>query len=491
MTPSNLQIHFTPHPQKEELAMSYHNLTTHPGVPKSARTPLAATISVFLLAAVLTGGGIASAQGTIPSQQIYGQNILPGVIANYNPMWSPDGQWIAVATILKGLVIVPSAGGDYRTPVSLTRDYTYQDRVVKIKESVIGVGGFSADGRYVYITRSLFDEARDSIYFHDGGYGYHTSVMELERVDMNTGEIEVIADGVSVCKLSRSGRYLAYNLFGDLSGIMMKDLETGDTWKFSCSIDLCFTPDDRYIIFNSGDRRELYQMPIEGGTPVQLTSGNNGFLRYTAPEVSPDGKWLLYHYSDLTNTPPVTVTITDPDTSFVTYGWCPNTIIALNRETGEKFPLFPSDYMYGPSEARFSPDGKKISYILYSDTSDGNTWEVWVRDFTPGSLYTNGQTAVAEALPSGFSISGNYPNPFNPSTTISFSLPVTGTVSLAVYDITGRKVRDLVNGSLTRGAHSAVWNGLDSEGRAVSTGVYLSRLTMNGKSATNRMLLAK
>lgn len=106
---------------------------------------------------------------------------------------------------------------------------------------------------------------------------------------------------------------------------------------------------------------------------------------------------------------------------------------------------------------------------------------------------STGQTAVAETstLPVALELRGNYPNPFNPSTTISFSLPAPGKVNLTIYDITGRKVLDLVNGVLTAGLHGAVWDGHDSSGRAVSSGVYFSRLTWNGRTTANRMLLAK
>jgi ligand-binding sensor domain-containing protein len=95
------------------------------------------------------------------------------------------------------------------------------------------------------------------------------------------------------------------------------------------------------------------------------------------------------------------------------------------------------------------------------------------------------------ALPKGFAILGNSPNPFNPSTTISFTLPASGKANLTVYDITGRKVRTIFSGQMSAGVHSAVWNGRDEKGRAVSSGVYISRLE-SGKSAhAVKMLLVR
>ncbi len=88
-------------------------------------------------------------------------------------------------------------------------------------------------------------------------------------------------------------------------------------------------------------------------------------------------------------------------------------------------------------------------------------------------------------------MTGNHPNPFNPSTTISFVLPSSGKASLAVYDVTGRKVRELAVGTMTAGAHSAVWDGRDASGRAVSSGVYFARLSLDGAAVTHRMTLMK
>jgi flagellar hook assembly protein FlgD len=94
-------------------------------------------------------------------------------------------------------------------------------------------------------------------------------------------------------------------------------------------------------------------------------------------------------------------------------------------------------------------------------------------------------------VPGTFSLLPNYPNPFNPSTTISFSLPARGKVTLTVYDITGRKVRELISGQVNAGMHSVVWEGKDERGKGVSSGVYLSRLESDDKVITRKMLLMR
>ena len=85
----------------------------------------------------------------------------------------------------------------------------------------------------------------------------------------------------------------------------------------------------------------------------------------------------------------------------------------------------------------------------------------------------------------------NYPNPFNPSTTIGFIAPESGEVRLSVFNIKGQKVRDLHSGSMAKGHHTIIWDGLDDRGMAVSSGVFFVRIEMNGRSQAHKMVLMK
>ena len=83
-----------------------------------------------------------------------------------------------------------------------------------------------------------------------------------------------------------------------------------------------------------------------------------------------------------------------------------------------------------------------------------------------------------------------YPNPFNPETTISFSLPSSGKVRLDVYNLRGQLVRSLIDTRLEAGTHSVIWNGKDDSGRDSATGVYLFKLhTAQGNTVRKAMLL--
>ncbi len=85
-----------------------------------------------------------------------------------------------------------------------------------------------------------------------------------------------------------------------------------------------------------------------------------------------------------------------------------------------------------------------------------------------------------------FVLNGAYPNPFNPSTTLSYMLDSSSLVKLTVYDITGREVVALVDGFRDAGVHEVTF---DASGLA--SGVYIYRLTANGNTATAKMVLMK
>lgn len=95
-------------------------------------------------------------------------------------------------------------------------------------------------------------------------------------------------------------------------------------------------------------------------------------------------------------------------------------------------------------------------------------------------------------LPAAFGLAQNFPNPFNPSTVICFDVPAGGGfVTIRIYDVGGRLVRTLVNGLETAGRKSVAWNGRDTRGNMVATGVYFYRMTAPGFERTRKMVLLK
>jgi hypothetical protein len=105
-------------------------------------------------------------------------------------------------------------------------------------------------------------------------------------------------------------------------------------------------------------------------------------------------------------------------------------------------------------------------------------------------------TAVEEntpkvKVPKALGLDQNFPNPFNPSTTIKYELSEDTEVQLKVYTIRGKEVSTLVDGAQGAGAHSAHWNGRDDHGRKLSSGVYLYRLQVGENIVTKKMMLVK
>ena len=84
-----------------------------------------------------------------------------------------------------------------------------------------------------------------------------------------------------------------------------------------------------------------------------------------------------------------------------------------------------------------------------------------------------------------------YPNPFNPATTLAFTLKDAGRVELTVYDIRGRRVVEIHSGHLDSGRHEFHWQGKDSHGGQVASGVYFARLKISNELQVQRMLLLK
>ena len=96
-----------------------------------------------------------------------------------------------------------------------------------------------------------------------------------------------------------------------------------------------------------------------------------------------------------------------------------------------------------------------------------------------------------DIVPPEFSLKQNFPNPFNPTTTISYSLPETARVRLDIYNLKGQLVKKLIDSEMAAGPHSVVWNGKDGNDQAVASGVYFYRISSPNNTQTKRMLLMK
>ena len=94
-------------------------------------------------------------------------------------------------------------------------------------------------------------------------------------------------------------------------------------------------------------------------------------------------------------------------------------------------------------------------------------------------------------LPTEYRLRPNFPNPFNPSTQISFDLPASDNVKLQIFDVQGRLVNTLVDTKLDAGVYTFSWNGRDNDNKSISSGIYICTFQTNGFTASQKMVYVK
>jgi len=137
-----------------------------------------------------------------------------------------------------------------------------------------------------------------------------------------------------------------------------------------------------------------------------------------------------------------------------------------------------------------------IKFGHYWSDYSGTMFELLIDDVY---LFPLSEAGVVTAVPEEqslktspeFVLHPNYPNPFNPGTTIQFTLPVMENVKLSVYDITGRHVKTLINQICSQGIHSVVWDGRDDLGNLVASGLYLYKLESGAFSKTRKLIFVQ
>ena len=107
------------------------------------------------------------------------------------------------------------------------------------------------------------------------------------------------------------------------------------------------------------------------------------------------------------------------------------------------------------------------------------------------ALADMGEASLQSNLPTEFALEGNFPNPFNPTTTVGFALPEASDVRLVVYDMMGREVTTLIDTNLGAGRYQARWEGKNDFGNTVASGVYILRMTAGNFSQVHQMVMMK
>ena len=170
----------------------------------------------------------------------------------------------------------------------------------------------------------------------------------------------------------------------------------------------------------------------------------------------------------------------------------------LNEEASEK----------GIFLSRESPDGKQIiNFALFAMETINEVKELSfsleessLMEFglsysfygTSGQIISSGTTSLFKTpVPASFALQQNFPNPFNPVTTISYDVPDRSQVEIVVLDLLGKHVTTHVNEEVAAGFHSTIWNGRDESGRQLGSGTFLVRMKSSSFTAVRKMLLLK
>jgi hypothetical protein len=158
----------------------------------------------------------------------------------------------------------------------------------------------------------------------------------------------------------------------------------------------------------------------------------------------------------------------------------------IYRSETEDFDPAPGDLVHTTAATNWLDtveDGWKYYYKITSVDGAGN-------ESAPALRETASEAEVPE-MPETFALFQNVPNPFNPTTTIRFDMPVRSRVRLAVYNIKGQLVRVLLDREINAGSREVVWDGTDSKGHAVASGIYFYRLRTRAFIESRKMILLR
>ncbi len=155
------------------------------------------------------------------------------------------------------------------------------------------------------------------------------------------------------------------------------------------------------------------------------------------------------------------------------------------------------DYAYGMElEVRLYYDNK----AAYNPIPRYQTWNMETQEYDAQSLSLKERkpyymlkldTASINDTPVPKLYMGSFPNPFNPDTTLRFSLPEAAEITLDIYNVKGQKVRNVASGSYNSGTHTCNWDAKDSSGNRVASGLYFAILSYQGKQISRKLMLMK
>lgn len=228
---------------------------------------------------------------------------------------------------------------------------------------------------------------------------------------------------------------------------------------------------------------------VIGGNPIWTFRASQEVELAAQSTVVPDSFWCDFSGdTESTLTEGDSLTIFDPDGIL-----CGKTVV--NQDGRFDIRVFGDD----PGTADIDEgavNGDTMVFVvngIRAEILSGNP--VWASDSLRKVVLGLGQTQGAaqqhESMPESVTLFPNYPNPFNHSTTIRFTLPAEDFVDLSIFDASGKEVRFLLQTNRTAGDFTTMWDGLDNTGNVVSSGIYIIRLLTSDHRLTRKCLFIK
>jgi ligand-binding sensor domain-containing protein len=430
------------------------------------------TAILFLILALFAGSVSASGQWTSYLTNNNDTDTIRGIVTEGNTVWCATNGGIVKWDRTKGTYTIEKTGvflsaaidwngvkwfgggdGVYAYNDSVWTSFTLKEIFNKVMGSVHSIAIDSVNKRIIVAVYWLSNVGGSNYEYSYTILSYTTGKWEeLITFKQQIAAISLVVDTVNPWDI----------WFGTYLGVFEKLVRKSST-----------TPKYEVSSYSTGDLYGAISIGIDNDNSLWITGGNishydrNSFKMYTSDTTGAIG-----------SIPAVVI-----DRNWVKWFGSAGSLIRYDGNTWTSYPFENQDnHVYVTA---MSADNSGDIWMGRENGFAGKGYGLWRFHLTA--------TGVSEetALPQTIRILGNSPNPFNPSTTISFSLPSSGVTSLSIYSITGQKVRQLVSGQMGAGSHAVVWDGRDASGKPVSSGVYLSRLGMGKHTAVGRMLLAK
>jgi len=242
--------------------------------------------------------------------------------------------------------------------------------------------------------------------------------------------------------------------------------------------------------FNDNGKSELLLGGSAGYNLIGLEYNGSGSIfdktNYTS-SIWYDGDAAVFHNVDIYDSLGTTVDTVRYEGPFVSrmFAGCD-----LNQNGDKEIMLGYQSVADSITYKRYDWDTLTLAYVPVQ------TWKVWnpiainlrVLEYTAVGVKP---LDLGLVTPDDYTLTQNFPNPFNPSTKINFSLPLNKNISLKVYDILGNEIKTLVNGDMAKGAYEVTWDGTNNFNHAVASGTYITVLKYGNFTKSIKMSLVK